>query len=233
DVCASGEMVFSSIEQMVEMIDACQIFVLSGGFSSGDEPDGSGKFIATVLNNEKVKAAIHRLRDREGLILGICNGFQALVKSGLLPYGRLGMLTDESPTLFRNNINRHISQMVTTRVSTLNSPWLEGMTLGEEHSIAMSHGEGKFVVSAELADELFSKGQVAFQYVDLKGEVATQTPYNPNGSSYAIEGIISEDGRILGKMGHSERYEENLLKNIAGNKRQPLFENAVKYFQKK
>ncbi|MFI3306096.1 MAG: phosphoribosylformylglycinamidine synthase subunit PurQ, partial [Rikenellaceae bacterium] len=228
----TSEMVFASIEKMVEMIDACQIFVLSGGFSSGDEPDGSGKFIATVLNNERVKSAIHRLRDREGLILGICNGFQALVKSGLLPYGRLGLLTEESPTLFRNNINRHISQMVTTRVSTLNSPWLEGMSLGEEHTIAMSHGEGKFVVSEELAAELFAKGQVAFQYVDLEGAISTETPYNPNGSSYAIEGIISEDGRILGKMGHSERFEENLFKNIAGEKMQPLFENAVRYFRK-
>ncbi len=228
----TSEMVFSSINQMVEMIDACNIFVLSGGFSSGDEPDGSGKFIATVLNNESVKAAIHRLRDRDGLILGICNGFQALVKSGLLPYGRLGMLNETSPTLFRNNINRHISQMVTTRVSTLNSPWLEGMTLGEEHAIAMSHGEGKFVVSAELAAELFEKGQVAFQYVDLESNIATETPYNPNGSSYAIEGIISEDGRILGKMGHTERWEESIFKNIAGNKMQPLFDNAVKYFRK-
>ncbi len=228
----TSEMVFSSIESMVKHIDECQIFVLSGGFSSGDEPDGSGKFIATVLNNESVKAALHRLRDREGLILGICNGFQALVKSGLLPYGRLGMLNETSPTLFRNNINRHISQMVTTRVATLASPWLAGMKMGEQHTIAMSHGEGKFVVSEELAAELFEKGQVAFQYVDLAGEIATETPYNPNGSNYAIEGIVSEDGRVLGKMGHTERFEENLFKNIAGNKMQPLFDNAVKYFRK-
>ncbi|MFI3289496.1 MAG: phosphoribosylformylglycinamidine synthase [Rikenellaceae bacterium] len=227
----TSEMVFDSIDRMVEMIDACDIFVLSGGFSSGDEPDGSGKFIATVLNNAKVTEAIHRLRDREGLILGICNGFQALVKSGLLPYGRLGMLNEGSPTLFRNNINRHISQMVTTRISTLNSPWLAGMELGDEHTIAMSHGEGKFVVSEQMAEELFAKGQVAFQYVDLEGNIATETPYNPNGSSYAIEGIISEDGRILGKMGHSERYEDNLFKNIAGNLDQPLFTNAVNYFR--
>ncbi len=227
----TGEMVFASIDKMVEMIDACDIFVLSGGFSSGDEPDGSGKFIATVLNNAKVTEAIHRLRDREGLILGICNGFQALVKSGLLPYGRLGMLNEGSPTLFRNNINRHISQMVTTRISTLNSPWLAGLELGDEHTIAMSHGEGKFVVSDQMAEELFAKGQVAFQYVDLEGNIATETPYNPNGSSYAIEGIISEDGRILGKMGHTERYEENLFKNIAGNLDQPLFVNAVNYFR--
>ncbi|MFR9670639.1 MAG: phosphoribosylformylglycinamidine synthase [Rikenellaceae bacterium] len=222
----------SSIESMVKMIDECHIFMLSGGFSSGDEPDGSGKFIATVLNNRDVTAAIHRLIDREGLILGICNGFQALVKSGLLPYGRLGQLTEASPTLFRNDINRHISQIVSTRVSTLSSPWLSSFNLGEQHAIAVSHGEGKFVVSEEMAKELFEAGQVAFQYVDLAGEVTCEAPYNPNGSSYAIEGIISADGRILGKMGHTERYEENLFKNIDGNKSQPLFENAVNYFRK-
>ncbi len=229
----TSDDVFASIEAMVKNIDECNIFVLSGGFSSGDEPDGSGKFIATVLNNTSVMEAIHRLIDREGLILGICNGFQALVKSGLLPYGRLGMLTEESPTLFRNDINRHISQMVTTRVATNSSPWLSSFGVGEEHTIAMSHGEGKFVVSDELADQLFANGQVAFQYVDLNGEVTAEAPYNPNGSSFAIEGITSPDGRILGKMGHTERYEESLMKNIWGNREQPLFDNAVKYFRKK
>ncbi|MFI3323223.1 MAG: phosphoribosylformylglycinamidine synthase [Rikenellaceae bacterium] len=229
----TSEDTLASIATMVEMIDGAHIFMLSGGFSSGDEPDGSGKFIATVLNNRDVAAAIHRLIEREGLILGICNGFQALVKSGLLPYGRLGMLSEESPTLFRNDINRHISQIVTTRVSSVSSPWLSSMSVGEQHAIAMSHGEGKFVVSEELASELFAAGQVAFQYVDLSGEVTAEAPYNPNGSSYAIEGIISKDGRILGKMGHTERYEQNLFKNIEGNKSQPLFENAVKYFRKK
>ncbi len=229
----TSEDVFASIEAMVSNIDKANIFVLSGGFSSGDEPDGSGKFIATVLNNNSVMAAIHRLIDREGLILGICNGFQALVKSGLLPYGRLGKLTAESPTLFRNDINRHISQMVTTRVASNSSPWLSSFGVGEEHTIAMSHGEGKFVVSEELAAQLFANGQVAFQYVDLKGEVTAEAPFNPNGSSFAIEGITSPDGRILGKMGHTERYEENLMKNIWGNREQPLFENAVNYFRKK
>ncbi len=229
----TGDDILASIEAMVANIDACNIFVLSGGFSSGDEPDGSGKFIATVLNNSSVMEAIHRLIDREGLILGICNGFQALVKSGLLPYGRLGKLTTESPTLFRNDINRHISQMVTTRVASNSSPWLSSFGVGEEHTIAMSHGEGKFVVSEELANELFDNGQVAFQYVDLAGEVTADAPYNPNGSSFAIEGITSPDGRILGKMGHTERYEENLFKNIWGNREQPLFDNAVRYFSKK
>ena len=155
-----------------------------------------------------------------------------MVKSGLLPYGRLGTVTEDSPTLFRNDINRHISQMVTTRVSSCNSPWLSDFTIGDEHVIAMSHGEGKFVVSEALGAELFAKGQVAFQYVDLKGSITNDAPYNPNGSCYAIEGIVSENGQVLGKMGHSERYHTNLFKNIYGNKQQTIFENAVKYFRK-
>ena len=224
--------VLDSIKEMKENIDKANILTFVGGFSAGDEPDGSAKFIANVLNNETIKNAIHALLDRGGLILGICNGFQALVKSGLLPYGRLGMVTKDSPTLFRNDINRHISQMVTTRVSTIASPWLEGFKIGDTHTIAMSHGEGKFVVSEELAKELFAKGQVAFQYVDEDGNVTKDSPQNPNGSSYAIEGIISENGQILGKMGHTERYEENIFKNITGNKEQSLFDNAVKYFRK-
>ena len=228
------EDIFRSISEMTSNIDNCHILMLAGGFSAGDEPDGSGKFIANVLNNASVADAIHRLIDRGGLILGICNGFQALVKSGLLPYGRLGMVTKESPTLFRNDINRHISQMVTTRVATTNSPWLAGMSIGDLHTIAVSHGEGKFVVSESLAKELFSKGQVAFQYVDPIEETATMdSPYNPNGSYYAIEGIISENGQILGKMGHTERYEKNVFKNIDEELEQPLFENAVRYFRGK
>ena len=228
----TSEDIFASIDEMANNIDNCDIFVLSGGFSAGDEPDGSGKFIANVLNQAKVRDAIHRLIDRKGLILGICNGFQALVKSGLLPYGRLGMVTNESPTLFRNDINRHISQMVSTKVMTNASPWLQSYKGGEIHSIAVSHGEGKFVVSDEFAKELYANGQIAFQYVDDNGKATAESPYNPNGSSYAIEGIISKDGLILGKMGHSERYEENLFKNIDGNKYQDIFVNAVNYFKK-
>ncbi len=227
--------IFRSIAQMKENIAACHIFVLSGGFSAGDEPDGSGKFIANVLNNKDIAEEITKLIDRGGLILGICNGFQALVKSGLLPYGRLGCVTKDSPTLFRNDINRHISQMVTTRVATTNSPWLSGFTIGDLHTIAVSHGEGKFVVNEELAKELFANGQVAFQYADPVEECPTmESPYNPNGSYYAIEGIISRNGQILGKMGHTERYENNLFKNIMDDGlEQPLFENAVKYFRGK
>lgn len=224
--------VFDSIDEMKRNIDGCQILAFCGGFSAGDEPDGSGKFIANVLNNEKIAAAIEALIARGGLILGICNGFQALVKSGLLPYGHLGCVTKDSPTLFRNDINRHISQMAFTRVASVNSPWLSGMNIGDVYAIPVSHGEGKFVVNEQLAKELFENGQVAFQYAEPIDEaVSMASPSNPNGSYYAIEGIISKNGQILGKMGHSERYETNLFKNIAANLEQPLFDNAIRYFR--
>ena len=229
----TGSDVLESIAEMKECIGRCHIMALSGGFSAGDEPDGSGKFIANVLNNKDVAEAIHALLDRGGLMLGICNGFQALVKSGLLPYGRLGKVTKESPTLFRNDINRHISQVVSTRVGTTASPWLKSFEVGDIHSIAVSHGEGKFVVSEQLAEELFRNGQVAFQYVDADGMPTTDSPFNPNGSSYGIEGIIDCSGQILGKMGHTERYERDLMKNIYGEKVQDIFANAVNYFTKK
>ena len=225
--------VSDSIARMKREIDGCQILAFAGGFSSGDEPDGSGKFIANVLNNKEIAESVNALLSRGGLILGICNGFQALVKSGLLPFGRLGCVTPGDPTLFRNDINRHVSQMVTTRVCSVNSPWLRGMHPGELHAIAVSHGEGKFVVGESLARQLFEKGQVAFRYANPQSGAATmEAPYNPNGSCFAIEGIISPDGQILGKMGHSERYEANLFKNISGEKVQPLFRNAVEYFRK-
>ena len=217
----SGEDVQNSIDEMCRRIDECHILAFCGGFSSGDEPDGSGKFIASVICNARVSAAIEALQKRGGLILGICNGFQALIKSGLLPYGKAGSVTPESPTLFRNDINRHISLIARTRVESVDSPWLSGMQLGDVHSIAFSHGEGKLVVSEKEAKELFAGGQVAFRYLD-----------NPNGSNYDIEGLLSPDGHILGKMGHSERYEEGLFKNISGECRQPIFENAVHYFRK-
>ena len=229
----TAEDVSDSIRRMKAEIDRCHILAFSGGFSSGDEPDGSGKFIANVLNNKEIAGAVEALLARGGLILGICNGFQALVKSGLLPYGKIGALTKESPTLFRNDINRHVSQMVTTRVTSVASPWLSGMKPGDLHTIAVSHGEGKFVVSEKMARELFEAGQVAFRYADPQtGEATMVSPFNPNGSCYAIEGIVSPDGRILGKMGHSERYEENLFKNISGEREQSIFRNAVEYFKK-
>lgn len=218
----TGRDVLDSIDRMCRHIDNADIIMLSGGFSSGDEPDGSGKFIANVLGNVSVADAVHRLLDRGGLILGICNGFQALVKSGLLPYGRLGMLDKESPTLFRNDVNRHISRLVTTRVASTASPWLSGFSVGDRHVVPVSHGEGKFVVSRQMAEKLFANGQVAFQYED-----------NPNGSTASIEGIISEDGKILGKMGHSERCVEGLYRNYPDFlPSEDLFANAVAYFRK-
>ena len=224
--------VISSIDEIESHIRRAQILMLAGGFSLGDEPDGSAKFIVSVLNQQKISKAIEDLLARGGLILGICNGFQALVKSGLLPYGKLGQVTTDSPTLFRNDINRHVSQMVTTTVASTNSPWLQGMAVGDLHSIAVSHGEGKFVVNEDLACHLFENGQVAFRYADPRtGQATMEAPYNPNGSFYAIEGILSPDGQILGKMGHTERWEENVFTNIVGNKRQPLFDNAVNYFK--
>lgn len=228
----SSKDIEESVEEMVKGIDNCQILALSGGFSEGDEPDGSGKFIASVLMNEKIKSAIERLLAREGLILGICNGFQALVKSGLLPYGKIGELNSESATLFHNDINRHISQIVRTRVGSLASPWLDNFEPGEIHSVAASHGEGKFTCSREMAEELLKAGQIAFQYVDPQDNATMTSPYNPNGSTFAIEGVISPDGKVLGKMGHSERFEDGLMKNISGNKNQNIFANAVKYFRK-
>ena len=217
----TAQDVLDSIDELSKRIDESHILAFCGGFSSGDEPDGSGKFIASVICNERVSAAIEALQKRGGLILGICNGFQALIKSGLLPYGKPGSVTPSSPTLFRNDINRHISLIARTRVESTNSPWLAGMKVGDVHSIAFSHGEGKFVVGEQEAKELFARGQVAFRYLD-----------NPNGSYFDIEGILSPDGHILGKMGHSERYEEGLYKNISGECRQPIFENAVYYFRK-
>ena len=228
----SAEDIEESVKEMAAHIDNCEILGISGGFSAGDEPDGSGKFIANVLMNATVKEAIERLMARGGLIVGICNGFQALVKSGLLPYGRIGDLSADSPTLFRNDINRHISQIVTTRVGSVASPWLDTFEIGQLHSIAASHGEGKFTASRKLADELAANGQIAFQYADAEGNATMESPANPNGSTDAIEGIISPDGRILGKMGHSERFHEGLMKNIHGTKKQNIFRNAVNYFRK-
>ncbi|MCH5217026.1 MAG: phosphoribosylformylglycinamidine synthase [Muribaculaceae bacterium] len=222
-----------SIEVMARNIDEAHILALSGGFSAGDEPDGSGKYIASILMNGRVKEAIERLLDRGGLILGICNGFQALIKSGLLPFGKIGELSQDSPTLTRNDINRHISQIVVTRTGSVASPWLDEFELGELFSVAASHGEGKFVAGEALAAELMRNGQVAFQYADsATGHATMQSPENPNGSTMAIEGIISPNGQILGKMAHSERYRKGLMRNIHGNKEQNIFRNAINYFNK-
>ena len=224
--------VLDSIDTLCRDLAECQILALSGGFSSGDEPDGSGKFISNVLGNPKVAAQVEALLARKGLVLGICNGFQALVKSGLLPGGKLGV-KEGDPTLFRNDINRHISQLVTTVVSTTRSPWLSGFKAGDLHTVAVSHGEGKFVVSREQAEQLFANGQVAFRYADpATGKPTLESPYNPNGAFFAIEGVVSPDGLILGKMGHSERRGTNLYRNIPSPVGESIFENAVNYFRK-
>ncbi len=220
-----------SIKKMVQYINKAQIIMFSGGFSAGDEPDGSGKFITVVLLNERIKESIEDLLSRDGLILGICNGFQALIKSGLLPYGKIGVVNEKSPTLVKNDINRHVSQIVQTRITSNKSPWLAGFKLGEIHKIPISHGEGRFVASMELINELALNGQIATQYVDDLGNPTMDKVFNPNGSIGAIEGITSPDGKILGKMGHSERMGQNLYKNINGNKIQDIFTNGVNYFK--
>ena len=221
-----------SIEELVSRINESQIMMIPGGFSAGDEPEGSGKFIATVLRNPKVKEAIEDLMDnREGLMIGICNGFQALIKLGLLPYGKIKDMDKNDPTLTFNTIGRHVSQMVETRISSVKSPWLRYVNVGDTHIIPVSHGEGRFVAPKEVLEELINNGQVFTQYVDKNGNVTMESPFNPNGSMLAIEGIVSRDGRILGKMGHSERQGLNRNKNIYGEMDQKLFEAGVAYFK--
>ncbi len=222
-----------SINQLEKLIDESHIIMLSGGFSSGDEPDGSGKFIASVLRNENIEKAIVRFLKKKNLILGICNGFQALVKSGLLPYGTIQEIKENDPTLFINSINRHVSKFVDTKVSSVKSPWLSSFRINETHTVAISHGEGKFIIDEAAYQNLVNNNQIAFQYVDKNNRLTYNPLYNPSGSSYAIEGILSKDGLILGKMGHSERYTKDLFINIHGNKDQNLFRNAVNYFEGK
>ena len=221
-----------SIIAMEKLINESQIIMLPGGFSAGDEPDGSGKFIATVFRNPRLKEAIHKhLNEKDGLILGICNGFQALIKLGLVPYGEIVEPTSKMPTLTYNNIARHQSKLVTTKVVSKLSPWFSKVDLGEEFVIPISHGEGKFVASEKVMQELIANGQVATQYVDEKGNATYDIDYNPNGSVYAVEGITSKDGRILGKMAHSERsYRGNII-NVPGNMDQKLFESGIEYFK--
>ena len=229
-VTLNEEAIVKSVETMVDNISKANILFFAGGFSAADEPDGSAKFIVNILLNEKVRAAIDSFIARGGLIIGICNGFQALVKSGLLPYGNFEDATSTSPTLFYNDANQHVAKMVETRIANTNSPWLVGVQVGDVHAIPVSHGEGKFVVTAEEFAELRDNGQIFSQYVDFDGKPSMDSKYNPNGSVNAIEGITSKNGQIIGKMGHSERYEDGLFKNIPGNKDQHLFTSAVKYF---
>ena len=221
-----------SIRKAASLIAQSQMIVLPGGFSGGDEPDGSAKFITAFFRNPAMKDAVADLLDnRNGLMLGICNGFQALIKLGLVPFGRIVDTDDQCPTLTFNEIGRHQSMLVRTRVASARSPWLSRCEAGDIHTVAISHGEGRFVGPEKLIRDLAAKGQIATQYVDLNGVPSMDTRFNPNASFFAVEGITSPDGRVLGKMGHTERSGENLYRNVPGNKYQPLFEGGVDYFK--
>ncbi len=221
-----------SVEMLSKLINEAQIVMLPGGFSAGDEPDGSGKFIATTFRNPRLTEDIHNLLyKRDGLMLGICNGFQALIKLGLVPFGKIVETDDTCPTLTYNTINRHVSQMVYTRVASTLSPWFANVNVGDIHSVAVSHGEGRFVADEKTVLELAKNGQIATQYVDLNGNPTYDITFNPNGSVCAIEGITSPDGRVLGKMAHSERLSPGIYKNIYGEKDQQIFKSGVQYFK--
>ena len=228
----SSSAINETIDKMAKEIEQSQIIMLPGGFSGGDEPEGSGKFIATTFRNPKISEAVQRLLNcRDGLMLGICNGFQALIKLGLVPYGEIKTINEDDPTLTFNTIGRHISSMAYTRVTSVKSPWLSSVNAGDMFAVPISHGEGRFVANEDVMKKLIENGQVATQYVNLDGEVVADMPFNPNGSVCAVEGITSPDGRVLGKMGHCERKGDNLYKNVPFEKDMLLFESGVKYFK--
>ncbi len=221
-----------TIKEMERLISKSQIVMLPGGFSGGDEPDGSGKFIATTFRNSRIANAVNELlKNRDGLMLGICNGFQALIKLGLVPYGEITDIKDSDPTLTFNTIGRHISHMAYTRVTSVKSPWFANVNAGDVFSVPVSHGEGRFIANDDMLKSLIANGQVATQYVDLSGKPSDDIAYNVNGSVCAIEGITSPDGRVLGKMGHSERKGDDLYKNVPFEKDQKIFESGVNYFK--
>ena len=227
----SAQDMEDSVSEFTKHIENSQIIAIPGGFSGGDEPEGSAKFINAFFRNPKIKDAVESmLYARDGLMIGICNGFQALIKLGLVPFGKIVPLTAESPTLTYNTICRHQSQLTLTRICTNKSPWLSCCNVGDIHNIPISHGEGRFVAPESVIKQLIANGQVATQYVDLNGNPTMDVAFNPNSSMYAIEGIISPDGRVLGKMGHTERLTDNVAKNVSGNKEQLLFKGGVDYF---
>ena len=223
--------VAESTAELARLIRASQIVMIPGGFSGGDEPDGSAKFITSFFRAPEVTEAVRDLlQNRDGLMLGICNGFQALVKLGLVPYGDIREMDSTCPTLTFNSIGRHQSMLVDTRVASTLSPWLSHCQVGDIHTVAISHGEGRFVATPEMLEQLKANGQIATQYVDAAGQPSMDLAFNPNGSAWAIEGITSPDGRVFGKMGHSERSGAGLYKNVPGNLYQPIFEGGVDYF---
>ena len=227
----SAEDIRGSVDAFEKVINQAQIIMFPGGFSAGDEPDGSAKFFATAFQNAKIKEAVMKLiNERDGLALGICNGFQALIKLGLVPYGEICGQKADSPTLTFNTIGRHISKMVYTKVVSNKSPWLQKAQLGGVYCNQASHGEGRFVAYEEWLQKLFANGQVATQYVDIDGNPTMDEDFNPNGSYCAIEGITSPDGRVLGKMAHSERRGDGVAVNIYGDQDQKIFKSGVKYF---
>ena len=221
-----------SVESFAKKLTASQMVFVPGGFSGGDEPDGSGKFIMAFFRNQQIKDGVHDLlNNRDGLMCGICNGFQALIKIGLVPYGKIIDTDANCPTLSFNTIGRHQSKLVRTRIASNKSPWLANTNVGDVYTVAISHGEGRFLASNELVKELVANGQIATQYVDLEGNATNDIRYNPNDSTFAIEGITSPDGRVFGKMGHSERIGNGLYKNVLGEFDMKMFESAVKYFK--
>ena len=228
----TAEDVARSVEDVARRIADSQMIFIPGGFSGGDEPDGSAKFITAFFRNPAIKEQVMKLlEERDGLMCGICNGFQALIKLGLVPYGKIMDTDDTCPTLTFNTIGRHQSRIVRTRVASNKSPWLSLTNVGDVYNVPISHGEGKFLASRELVEELARNGQIATQYVDLSGKPTMDAAFNPNGSVCAIEGITSPDGRIFGKMGHSERIGKDLYRNVPGEYDIRMFEAAVKYFK--
>ena len=228
----SADGIRRSVDRFAAALGEAQIVFIPGGFSGGDEPDGSGKFITAFFRNAAVKEGVTELLDRrDGLMLGVCNGFQALIKLGLVPYGRITEPDESSPTLTFNTIGRHQSRIVRTRIVSDKSPWFAGLKVGDVVNVPISHGEGRFVCPEPLLKALVQNGQIATQYVDLAGEPTSDLRFNPNGSVLAVEGITSPDGRVLGKMGHSERVAPGLYKNVPGQYDAHLFESTVEYFQ--
>ena len=226
------QSISESIKDFAAKVRQSQIIFIPGGFSGGDEPDGSGKFITAFFRNGAVKEEVTKLlEDRDGLMCGICNGFQALIKLGLVPYGKIIDTDENCPTLTFNTIGRHQSKIVRTRIASNKSPWLMNTNVGDVYNVPISHGEGRFIASDGVIAELVKNGQIATQYVDINGEPTDDIRYNPNDSVCAIEGITSPDGRVIGKMGHSERWNEGLYKNVPGNYDIGMFKSAVEYYR--
>ena len=228
----SAQGITESVEYFAKRIDESQIIFIPGGFSGGDEPDGSGKFITAFFRNARIKDKVHELlQNRDGLMCGICNGFQALIKLGLVPYGEIIDTDENCPTLTYNTIGRHQSRLVRTKIASNKSPWLMETKPGEIYTVPISHGEGRFIAPDDLIKKLAENGQIATQYVDFDGNPTNDIQFNPNNSDYAIEGILSPDGRVFGKMGHSERIGAGLYKNVPGTFEMNLFNSAKKYYK--